>query len=173
MLEPPSAEDTQDEFQENSFVRTYAPLPALAGCGGNTACHAAVSTGALSAEPIKIGLVTALSGQSARAGEAITRGATIAIEEINAKGGVLGRPLELVRRDDESNPAKGLIAARELIQREKVAVLVGGLDTPSRACHRAVRQQRQGAIRGAVGCRDQHHEEWRPVQLRVPRLRHG
>src|SRR5262245_31177383 len=86
--------------------------------------------GARAAEPIKIGLLTALSGQSARAGEAITRGATIAIEEINAKGGVLGRPLELVRRDDESNPAKGLIAARELIQREKVAVLVGGLDTP-------------------------------------------
>jgi branched-chain amino acid transport system substrate-binding protein len=85
---------------------------------------------AQAAEPIKIGLVTALSGQSARAGEALTRGATIAIEDINAKGGVLGRPLELVRRDDESNPAKGLIAARELIQREKVAVLVGGLDTP-------------------------------------------
>ncbi|MCP4619552.1 MAG: ABC transporter substrate-binding protein [Bradyrhizobium sp.] len=88
------------------------------------------SSGALAAEPIKIGLVTALSGQSARAGEAITRGATIAIEEINAKGGVLGRPLELVRRDDEANPAKGLTAARELIQREKVAVLIGGLDTP-------------------------------------------
>jgi branched-chain amino acid transport system substrate-binding protein len=85
---------------------------------------------AQAADPIKIGLVTALSGQSARAGEALTRGATIAIEDINAKGGVLGRPLELVRRDDESNPAKGLIAARELIQREKVAVLVGGLDTP-------------------------------------------
>nr|WP_246788572.1 ABC transporter substrate-binding protein [Bradyrhizobium sp. CCBAU 53421] len=85
---------------------------------------------AQAAEPIKIGLVTALSGQSARAGEALTRGATIAIEEINAKGGVLGRPLELVRRDDESNPAKGLTAARELIQREKVAVLLGGLDTP-------------------------------------------
>ena len=85
---------------------------------------------AQAADPIKIGLVTALSGQSARAGEALTRGATIAIEEINAKGGVLGRPLELVRRDDESNPAKGLTAARELIQREKVAVLLGGLDTP-------------------------------------------
>lgn len=85
---------------------------------------------AQAAEPIKIGLLTALSGQSARAGEALTRGATIAIEDINAKGGVLGRPLELVRRDDESNPAKGLIAARELIQREKVAVLLGGLDTP-------------------------------------------
>lgn len=88
------------------------------------------SSGASAADPIKIGLVTALSGQSARAGEALTRGATIAIEEINAKGGVLGRQLELVRRDDESNPAKGLIAARELIQREKVAALIGGLDTP-------------------------------------------
>ncbi|KTS37539.1 ethanolamine utilization protein EutN, partial [Methylobacterium radiotolerans] len=66
---------------------------------------------AQAADPIKIGLVTALSGQSARAGEALTRGATIAIEEINAKGGVLGRPLELVRRDDESNPAKGLTGA--------------------------------------------------------------
>ncbi|RCX01281.1 ABC transporter substrate-binding protein [Marinomonas foliarum] len=82
------------------------------------------------AEPIKIGLVAALSGQSAKSGEAITRGLTIAIDEINTSGGVLGRPLELIRRDDESNPSKGLLAARELIQREKVAVLFGGLDTP-------------------------------------------
>jgi branched-chain amino acid transport system substrate-binding protein len=79
---------------------------------------------------IKIGLVTALSGQSARAGEAITRGLTVAIDEINAKGGVLGRKLELVRRDDEATPAKGVIAARELLFREKVTVLFGGLDTP-------------------------------------------
>jgi branched-chain amino acid transport system substrate-binding protein len=85
---------------------------------------------AKAADPIKIGLVTALSGQSARAGEALTRGLTIAIDEINAKGGIGGRIVELVRRDDEANPAKGVIAARELVQREKVAVLIGGLDTP-------------------------------------------
>ena len=81
-------------------------------------------------ETIKIGLVTALSGQSARAGEAITRGLTIAIDELNAKGGALGRKFELVRRDDEATPAKGVVAARELIFKEKVAVLFGGLDTP-------------------------------------------
>jgi branched-chain amino acid transport system substrate-binding protein len=82
-------------------------------------------------ETVKIGLVTALSGQSARAGEAITRGLSIAIDELNAKGGVLkGRKFELVRRDDEATPAKGVIAARELIFKEKVAVLFGGLDTP-------------------------------------------
>jgi branched-chain amino acid transport system substrate-binding protein len=86
---------------------------------------------AAAAEPIKIGLVTALSGQSALAGEALTRGLTLAIDEINASGGLLGgRKLELLRRDDESNPAKGVLAARELIYKEKVAVLFGGLDTP-------------------------------------------
>lgn len=86
---------------------------------------------ASAADPIKIGLVTALSGQSALAGEAITRGLQVAIDEINAGGGLLGgRKVELVRRDDESNPAKGMVAARDLIYREKVAVLFGGLDTP-------------------------------------------
>ncbi|WP_137925394.1 ABC transporter substrate-binding protein [Cupriavidus sp. 2SB] len=86
---------------------------------------------ALAADTIKIGLITALSGQSARAGESLTRGITIAIDEINARGGLLGgRKLELVRRDDEGNPAKGVLAARELIYKEKVAVLFGGLDTP-------------------------------------------
>lgn len=91
----------------------------------------AAATPALANEPIKIGLVTALSGQSALAGEAITRGMQVAIDEINAKGGLLGgRKLELVRRDDEANPAKGVVAARELVYREKVAVVFGGLDTP-------------------------------------------
>ena len=91
----------------------------------------AAGTPVLANEPIKIGLVTALSGQSALAGEAITRGMQVAIDEINAKGGLLGgRKLELVRRDDEANPAKGVVAARELIYREKVAVVFGGLDTP-------------------------------------------
>jgi branched-chain amino acid transport system substrate-binding protein len=91
----------------------------------------AISGPLAAADVIKIGLVTALSGQSAKAGEAITRGLTIAIDEINAKGGVLGgRKFELVRRDDEANPAKGQIAARELLFKEKVAVLFGGLDSP-------------------------------------------
>lgn len=81
-------------------------------------------------DPIRIGLVTALSGQSAKSGEAISRGIGLAIDEINAGGGVLGRPLELVARDDEANPSKGVLAARELIQRVGVVALVGGLDTP-------------------------------------------
>ena len=83
------------------------------------------------AQDVKIGLVAALSGDSALSGEAITRGLTVAIDEVNAKGGVLGgRKLVLLRRDDESNPAKGQLAVRELIEQEKVAVVFGGIDTP-------------------------------------------
>ena len=104
--------------------RTFLQVAVAAALG-------AVALPAAAQEPIKIGLVTALSGQSARAGEAITRGLTIAIDELNAKGGVLkGRKFELIRRDDEATPAKGVIAARELVFKEKVAVLFGGLDTP-------------------------------------------
>src|SRR5262249_23657213 len=81
-------------------------------------------------ETVKLGVVAAMSGQSAKSGEAIVRGLSLAIDEVNAKGGVLGKKLELLVRDDESNPAKGVVAARELVQREKVAALFGGLDTP-------------------------------------------
>ena len=105
--------------------RRFVPGLAVAAVG------LAVSLPVAAAEVIKIGLVTALSGQSAKAGEAITRGLEIAIDEINARGGVLGgRKFELVKRDDEANPAKGQIAGRELLFKEKVAVLFGGLDTP-------------------------------------------
>jgi branched-chain amino acid transport system substrate-binding protein len=82
-------------------------------------------------EPIKIGLVAALSGGSAKSGEGITRGLTIAIDEINAAGGLLGGcKLVLLRRDDESNPAKGQTAARELMDQEKVTAMFGGIDSP-------------------------------------------
>ena len=95
---------------------------ALASLAGRTA---------MSADPVKVGLVAALSGPSAKSGEGITRGLTIAIDEINARGGVLGgRMIELVRRDDESNPAKGQTAARELLDKEGCVLLFGGIDSP-------------------------------------------
>ena len=90
-----------------------------------------MAAGVFAADPVKLGHVAALSGPSAQSGEAITRGLTIAINEINAAGGVLGgRMIELVQRDDESNPPKGAIAARELIFKEKVTAFFGGIDSP-------------------------------------------
>jgi branched-chain amino acid transport system substrate-binding protein len=115
-----------------SFLALSEKLPGLAV---TAAALAFVLTGyvsvAAAADPIKIGHVAALSGPSAQSGESITRGLTIAIDEINAAGGLLGgRQIELIQRDDESKPPKGLIAARELIFQEKVAAFFGGLDSP-------------------------------------------
>ena len=107
------------------FTRRYAlAMPAGLALGS-------VAGRASAAEPIKVGLVAALSGSSAKSGEGVTRGLEIAIDEINARGGLLGgRPVQLVRRDDESNPSKGQSAARELIDREGVVALFGGIDSP-------------------------------------------
>ena len=81
--------------------------------------------------PVVVALVAAMSGGSALSGEAIKRGLTVAIDEINAKGGVLGgRKLELVIRDEEGNPSKGVTAARDVIEREKAVAVFGGQHSP-------------------------------------------
>jgi branched-chain amino acid transport system substrate-binding protein len=112
----------------NAMLRTR--LPSLTRRLLLAAAAAATIAAPAAQEPLKLGLVAAMSGQSAKSGEAIVRGLSVAIDEINAKGGLLGRKVELLVRDDESNPAKGAVAARELVQREKVAGIFGGLDTP-------------------------------------------
>jgi branched-chain amino acid transport system substrate-binding protein len=109
--------------QLRDFFLTRRTLLAAAACLAATSPSLAQGT-------IKVGLVAAMSGQSAKSGEAIVRGLSLAIDEINAANGVLGKKIELIVRDDESNPAKGVLAARELVQRENVAVMFGGLDTP-------------------------------------------
>ena len=131
-------------FKKHPYVGALVTALALPFVGS------ASSAGA--AEPIKLGHVAALSGGSAQSGESITRGLTIAIEEINAAGGLLGgRPIELVQRDDESKPPRGLIAARELIFKEKVAAFFGGLDTAGIPRDRAPCQQRESALYGGLG----------------------
>lgn len=111
--------------------RSSGPLSRRKALAAGVATALVLAMPAIAAEPIKIGQVAALTGASAQSGEAITRGIQLAIDEINAKGGLLGgRKLELVQRDDESSPPKGVIAARELIFKEKVAAFFGGIDTP-------------------------------------------
>ena len=74
---------------------------------------------------LKIGILIPLTGPSAVTGDHSKRGAILAAEEINAAGGVLGRKIELVFADDESNPAVGVAAAERLITRDQVEILGG------------------------------------------------
>jgi branched-chain amino acid transport system substrate-binding protein len=82
-------------------------------------------------EPLKLGFAGALSGPASFVGIEIKRGAEIAIGEINAKGGVKGRKLVLVSRDDEHNPVKTVAQYRELVEREKVIGIVGATNSAS------------------------------------------
>jgi branched-chain amino acid transport system substrate-binding protein len=74
---------------------------------------------------IKIGLVQPLSGAFAGAGTDVTEGAKIAADQINASGGVLGKPLELVIQDTKSNPTEAATATERLVGRDKVVALLG------------------------------------------------
>lgn len=77
------------------------------------------------ADPIKIGYIATLTGEGATWGQHERDGALLAVKDINAKGGVLGRPLELVCYDIKGKPEEAVIAVRRLMYEDKVAA-VGG-----------------------------------------------
>lgn len=79
------------------------------------------------AKPIRIGFPMTVTGPGAVFGKPALEGAQMAVDEINARGGVLGRRLELVHRDTKLKPDEATKMARELIVGEKVDFLVGGL----------------------------------------------
>ena len=84
---------------------------------------------AVAADPIKIGVSGPFTGGSAPMGVSMRDGVKLAVAEINAKGGVLGRSLLLIERDDEAKNERGVQIAQELINKEKVAATVGYINT--------------------------------------------
>jgi len=84
---------------------------------------------AQAAEPIKIGVSGPFTGGSSSMGVSMRDGVRLAAKEINAAGGVLGRQIELVERDDEAKNERGVQIAQELINREKVVATVGYINT--------------------------------------------
>lgn len=89
----------------------------------------ALAVAAPGPSPIPIGFVGPLTGGSAALGLSLRNGARLAVEELNARGGVLGRPLLLAEADDEATPAKGAAVARELIEKRGVVALIGPANT--------------------------------------------
>lgn len=86
---------------------------------------------AAQAEPIKIGVVTPLSGTYAGIGQQVKWGLEMAAKEINAAGGVMGRKLELLFEDEEANPAVAVQKAEKLFQTAKVDFLTGTVNSGS------------------------------------------
>lgn len=104
-----------------------SPIPrrlALAALAA-LALAAVPSVDAFAATPLKIGEINSYKAQPAFL-EPYRKGMELAVEQVNAGGGVGGRKLELVTRDDNANPGDAVRMAEELIAREKVDVLAGG-----------------------------------------------
>jgi branched-chain amino acid transport system substrate-binding protein len=84
---------------------------------------------AFAQEPIRIGAMYPLTGGGAVYGVPAMVGHQLAVEELNAKGGIMGRKIESIERDDKMNPAAASSTMKELITKDKVDIVVGGLSS--------------------------------------------
>jgi len=113
------------------FVALLVVAVVLAGCAQQPAQEKApaapegTATPAPSKKPIKIGVLAPLSGPFSQYGSPYLKGAQFAVEEINKKGGVMGRPIELVVRDTKNNPSEAATAFEELVYTEGVVAVMG------------------------------------------------
>src|ERR1700710_277665 len=89
----------------------------------------AISSLALAADPIKIGVDGPFTGGSSSMGVSMRDGVRLAVQEINKSGGVLGRQLVAVERDDEAKNERGVQIAQEMINKDKVVAVVGYVNT--------------------------------------------
>jgi branched-chain amino acid transport system substrate-binding protein len=80
-------------------------------------------------QPLRIGMVDPLTGVYAAVAQNEVMGARLAVEQINAKGGVLGRPIELLVEDSANDVGTGVQKARKLIERDQVAFLIGDVNS--------------------------------------------
>jgi branched-chain amino acid transport system substrate-binding protein len=88
-------------------------------------CGKSGSSGGGAAETIKVGEFASLTGKEASFGQSSHKGTLLAIEQINAGGGVLGKKLELIYEDNQSQPGQSATVVRKLITRDNVVAVLG------------------------------------------------
>jgi ABC-type branched-subunit amino acid transport system substrate-binding protein len=137
--------DLQDEYRERfiprrEFIRRATllglSLPAaaalLAACQEDEGGGGGGTTGGPSGEPIKMGALVPLTGVVGILGPPMQNNAQLAVDDINAAGGVQDRPIDLIVEDTASDPDTAVEKARKLIQQDQVDVIVGVLTSAER-----------------------------------------
>jgi branched-chain amino acid transport system substrate-binding protein len=81
--------------------------------------------------PIKIGAIFSVTGPGAPLGEPEKMTTEMLKDKVNGEGGVLGRPIEVIIKDSKTNPQETVIAAKSLIENDKVVAIMGTSDTPT------------------------------------------
>ena len=96
----------------------------LAACGAKEAAPASDGDAAAGGEPIQLGTISPNTGNLAAYGNAIINGVNLAVEEINAAGGVLGTTIEVINADDQGDPTECMNAFNSLVS-QGVGLIVG------------------------------------------------
>ena len=102
---------------------------ALASAGAAALAGGLAKPAIAAKEPILVGYLPALTGPSSSTGIGINRGTQLAVQEINAAGGIDGRMIELITRDTQSDPTKAVNGAAELTRGQKVSAVFGPLNS--------------------------------------------
>lgn len=124
-----------------ALLLVVTTLFSLAACGSKSAtpttgqessettstASSSETTSTASSETIKIGLVTAVTGSNSLVGEESTEGATLAVKEINAAGGINGQMLELIITDEVDNLEMSVLATQELLANDEIVGIIGSL----------------------------------------------
>jgi branched-chain amino acid transport system substrate-binding protein len=106
----------------NRLIRILASMFCVVG-------FVALSNTGIAAEPIKVGGMFALSGPWAHIGIDQKNSCQFVFDKVNAAGGISGRRIDFIQADTEGDPTKGLLAAKRLVEQEKVSVIIGPVRT--------------------------------------------
>ena len=134
-------------------------MPYRSGCGSVVGAILTLMAGALlagpasaqSGEPIKIGFSMALTGGLAPNGKSALLAQKLWEEDVNAKGGLLGRPVKLVYYDDKSSPAEVPAIYTKLLDVDKVELVVGPYATAQIAPAMPIVMQKKKTFIGLLG----------------------
>lgn len=120
-----------------AMLMTVAMLLALVACGNNTTNNNGTNndtnngsnSGTADGEPIKVGLFGPMSGTNAAVGISQEEGVMMAVDEINAAGGINGRPIEIISEDDENDATTAVSVVNKLINSDEVVALIGSVNS--------------------------------------------
>lgn len=128
------SEEKQDKPLESKerrlFLQRTSLLSGLVALGGGS--YLLQPKDGWAATPIKVGIATDLTGPIGYAGVPNANIAKLVVEEINASGGLIGRPVQLIIEDTATNEQLAVTRVRKLVQRDKVDVVFGGITSSMR-----------------------------------------
>lgn len=116
-------------MRRNKVSIALAATILLAGCANDEGGSSSGDAGDDGSGPLKIGVIVPLSGPAGPNGKDVLDAITVQADLVNKAGGVRGRQIEIVSKDDKSDPAAGVSAATALVN-EKVSVVMGGWNSP-------------------------------------------